>query len=68
MILRLGFNAASHAAAGAALGFLGVLAACTVAQLAAKGARDMQAMRGPKRGPVTGEPMGSDPTPPAGAP
>ena len=65
MILRLGANAATHAAAGAAMGLLGVLAACTLAQAAMRGSgRDAGAAEG--GGPLPGGtgPAGPGPVPP----
>jgi hypothetical protein len=44
-IARQANNAAVHAAGGFAFGVLGVLAACTLAQVAARGMREAQHMR-----------------------
>jgi len=64
MILRLGANAATHAAAGAAMGLLGVLAACTLAQAALRGGGRSSGDAG-GGGPLPG---GTGPAGPAPAP
>lgn len=60
MILRLGGSAAIHAASGVAAGITLVLAACTVAQVAKRGA-DRFARTAPAPNPP--EPMAPAPAP-----
>ncbi|MGF1552498.1 MAG: hypothetical protein ACFBWO_08365 [Paracoccaceae bacterium] len=66
-VARQANNAAVHAAGGFAFGVLGVLAACTLAQVAARGMREAQSMRVGGTGPAQAyTPPGT--TPPSGAP
>ncbi len=75
MILRLAANAAVHTAGGVAMGVTAVLAACTVAQVAKKGAERAGLAPGGNSGSMTVPPSspaassGMPPTaPPPGTP